>query len=339
MSAEQMARERQLLQAALAYARAGLSVIPIGHNKRPLCPWKPYQKWRAGESLIRYWFGRGRSPNLALVCGRVSGGLLVFDFDHEAAATYLAWRAAVGDLARRLPLARSGKGLHVYLRAAAPGRSRKLALDAAGRVLIETRGEGGSVIAPPSHHALGRNYRWLRGETAVPQVSAVELAEMVAAAEGLDQRPPPPPSPYPAVTHYAGRNGFPAGDEWRLGRYAAAILERESAELRQIAAGSRNDRLNLAAFRLGRYVGAGLLYPQWVKEILAGACGPDGNNLIGDDGRRAFQATLHSGLRAGAAAAVCKATLLARLKGEGGAGETRRQGDRETGRQGEGVRG
>src|SRR5436309_9307774 len=102
------ADESPLLSMALRCLRCGLSVIPIDHtSKRPasqLLPrngagkptWKPYQEGIASEESVRQW-AHARIRSLAVVAGRVSGGLLVIDFD--VPRFYDAWVAAVGQLA------------------------------------------------------------------------------------------------------------------------------------------------------------------------------------------------------------------------------------------------
>ena len=109
-----------LLRYAMSYGAAGLSVIPIGSNKRPYWSrlpqvpdrhrvgktrgiWQPFRWRRADEAQLAAWFGDGRA-NVGLVGGRISGGLLVLDFDHEAAHVFPAWQKRVEELAAKLPV-------------------------------------------------------------------------------------------------------------------------------------------------------------------------------------------------------------------------------------------
>lgn len=83
-----------LLFAALACIKAGVSIIPIDHTtKRPatrLLPkdedgkatWKPFQSAIADEATVRRWFKAG-IQSFAVVGGKVSGGLLILDFDAD----------------------------------------------------------------------------------------------------------------------------------------------------------------------------------------------------------------------------------------------------------------
>jgi len=304
--------DNNTLNTALAYRTDGLSVIPVGGNKKPLFAWKSFQETPADESLIRRWFYDQAHTNLGIVCGQVSGGLLVLDFDHEARETHRCWKEAVGQLAEKLPSVRTGRGVHVYMRTADPGGNRRLAMNAAGRVLIETRGEGGYVIAPPSRHNSGRHYRWVQGNHEIPRISAGAMEIVLTAAVELDERPA-------SQNGCVGLGGRATHDkrseEQRLRQYALAVLGREATRLAAAPGGSRNHGLNQAAFKAGRYAGAGLLSLQLIKGMLVAACAAGGNNLIPDDGVAAFQATLRSGLQAGMTRAINPSVLLKRLNG------------------------
>ena len=56
--------------------------------------WKPFQSAPPTEADVRRWIDGG-CKSLAAVCGKVSGGLLILDFDE--ARFFDPWRAAVGE--------------------------------------------------------------------------------------------------------------------------------------------------------------------------------------------------------------------------------------------------
>jgi len=143
----------RFLTAALEYLDRGLCVIPVRRDKRPAVRWKVYQSRRPTPAEVRGWFAGGSKLNLAVVCGQVSGGLAVLDFDEPDA--WETWRAAHPELAARLPRVRTGRGIHLWARLRNPQATRFL--DGG-----ELRGEGGYVVAPPSVHACGRRYEWER---------------------------------------------------------------------------------------------------------------------------------------------------------------------------------
>ena len=171
-----------VLETACGYVDAGLSVIPVraDGSKRPaLASWKQYQSRRPTPEELQRWFV-GSEYGIAVICGAVSGGLEVLDFDDGDA--YRAWAAAMeanapGALARLPRVQTPGGGMHVYYRVATPAGNQKLAEmtpqeaaqlkgDPGKRTLIETRGEGGYVLAPGSPaacHADGGLYRHVGG--------------------------------------------------------------------------------------------------------------------------------------------------------------------------------
>jgi hypothetical protein len=157
------------LDHAERYRALGLSVIPVrpdGSKAPALDSWREYQRrLPTGEELLR-WFGGDSPCGIAVVCGRVSGGLEVLDFETDAA--YREWavlvEAEVPGLLDTLPRARTPRGgRHVYLRTPNPGGNRKLARAEDGTTVIEVRGQGGYVLAPGSPsgcHPDGGVYEW-----------------------------------------------------------------------------------------------------------------------------------------------------------------------------------
>jgi hypothetical protein len=171
-----------MLDDAMRYLAAGLSVIPIDpRTKRPffrLLPqvcdlprekpvrtrgiWKPFQERPAGPEWLEYWFTRPFPVNIGIVCGKVSGGLLVLDFDTDAERVYPLWQARWPNAAK-CPVVKTGKGYHAYLRCPRLAGNQNLAVAGSGEILVQTRGEGGYVVAPPSVHPSGKRYELIHG--------------------------------------------------------------------------------------------------------------------------------------------------------------------------------
>lgn len=90
-----------------------------------------------------------------------------------------------------------------------------------------------------------------------------------------------------------------------IARYVAAAVDRTVEDLALIGADTpdegagRNAALNTAAFSIGRFLGAGLVDEEAVRDRLLDAC--DRNSLLGWTGPHACMATITSGLRGGAA--------------------------------------
>lgn len=146
------------------YASHGLSVIPVRvKTKRPiLATWKPFQSRIATADEISEWQLNG-VHGVAVVCGAVSGNLLMFDFDNHlgnAEETFYAWVNAAEEMFPNLiqehfflEQSQSG-GFHAVCRTLSlPKGNQKLAqmlLDGKPTEIIETRGEGGYFVCAPT---------------------------------------------------------------------------------------------------------------------------------------------------------------------------------------------
>ena len=181
---------------ASRYVAAGLSIVPIRPDgtKRPTDVWKEFQHRLPSAQDLRCWFIGSKPPGIAVICGKVSGGLEVLDFDD--APTFFEWAELIKQqapgLLDRLPIVRTpGEGFHVYYRIPKPGGNHKLAerpptpqeLAASPKLrsitLIETRGEGGYVLAPgcpPSCHETGGVYTLVSG----PDITQVPLLDRIS---------------------------------------------------------------------------------------------------------------------------------------------------------------
>jgi hypothetical protein len=72
----------RFLEAALTYTARRWSIIPVS-GKRPVSLWKPFQARPADEKTLRRLFVKEGITGLAVVLGRVSGGLAVRDDDDD----------------------------------------------------------------------------------------------------------------------------------------------------------------------------------------------------------------------------------------------------------------
>lgn len=203
-----------LLDVALRYQRAGLSVLPIradGSKKPALDTWKPLQKRQPTGEELHEWFQDGQPLGLAVVAGVVSGNLAVLDVDDAQAgqAFFDALYSHHADLFYRLPCAATPSGgTHLYFRTPEPLPTQVLARDEAGNTLIEIRGEGAYAIVPPSPaevHPDGRPYVMIRGDLAdVPLLSAEEVEDLLSLARELDRKPEPHTVRVTGEAHRAG---------------------------------------------------------------------------------------------------------------------------------------
>ena len=195
--------DRQALtEAALAYLGGDLSIIPVNARKLPIFEWKSYQSERSTPEQIKEWADQEDVAGFAAVCGEVSGGLTIIDFD--VTGFYERWAVLAGDLALVLPTQRTGgDGYQVAFRSTLKTRNDKLAYAPAdnkeGReIAIEIRGEGGYAIQSPSfcHLAEKRGkrhqhpYQVIQGNFAnIPTITDRQATVLLDVARSLDEMP------------------------------------------------------------------------------------------------------------------------------------------------------
>jgi hypothetical protein len=179
-----------ILSAAKDYLNAGISVLPTNATKAPAgSNWKQLQKTRMAESSVYGYFSNENCTGIGLICGAVSNNLEVIDVDTKHDITGTLWADLYTMIADNMPdvvdsftISKTiSGGFHIYYRCAEVGRNMKLAnrmptdseLLSAGTekvgniVLIETRGEGGYVIAPPAY-----GYTYIQGDySTIPTIS------------------------------------------------------------------------------------------------------------------------------------------------------------------------
>lgn len=166
--------------AALAYAALGLSIIPLDGKRPALKSWTAFQQQQADEATIRSWtFG-----NVGIVCGAVSGNLVVLDLD--GAAGYAAFVATFPALAQTYTVASGGGvGRHVYFYAEQLPPSVKAMNTPVGH--LEVCADGRQVVAPPSvHPTTGQPYRV---EQPLDIVRVPNLDDLVGWVEAFKGRP------------------------------------------------------------------------------------------------------------------------------------------------------
>lgn len=216
--------------AAVSYVEAGLSVIPIrpdGSKAAALPTWKAYQERLPTPAELRKWF-KGTKAGIATLGGGVSGYLLLLDFDQlKAFVEWMALCVEVGldHLLKDCPVVETpGEGRHLYLRSSAPVRgNEKLAqvlVDGKPKTIIETRGEGGYCLSPPSPgqcHPTGKEYRLLSGDiTKIPTLDAEHVEAFLGLAKSLTEYIPAE-SVYrgpPASESTGERTGLRPGDDY-----------------------------------------------------------------------------------------------------------------------------
>jgi len=252
-----------LMTAANRYVAAGLSVIPIAPDgsKSPAWTklpkvrkpngemkhaWKPFQSRRPTPTETEAWYrGWGPPCGIAVIGGDVSGGLEIIDFD--TIELFEPWCALVAaqdaSLLDRLVLVQTPRpGMHVYFRCIITTGSQKLASRLETdpethiprkKALIETKGEGGYCLLPPSPfycHPSRRPYRYTtdRDLTAVAEITPGEREILMTAARSFDETPQPVEPARrqrPATAAVPSRRHMP-GDDFNACADWGDILER-----------------------------------------------------------------------------------------------------------------
>ncbi len=112
----------------------------------------------------------------------------------------------------------TGKGRHIYFRM--PPASR--VPNTAGRIApgIDTRGEHGYVLAPPSVHASGKRYCW-SGDSAAAFAEAPQwlLNKITGSTSGNGSKPPAPPAEWRALLDAGAVEGCRDATVTRLAGY------------------------------------------------------------------------------------------------------------------------
>ena len=137
----------------------GFNVLPAKYKgKAPTVDWRRYQGQRTTEQL-EAWFDRGRRFNWWVLCGAISG-FVVLDVDNEAADLY--WRQELGDeLLDSTALVKTAHGFHYYFRLEEGDNCASWSVHNE-EIDFDVRADGTGVIAPPSIHESGHVYEWVR---------------------------------------------------------------------------------------------------------------------------------------------------------------------------------
>ncbi len=291
-----------LLVSALRYAERGMYVHPllIGSKEPRWLDWEA-RATRDPELIRRTW---GRAPfNIGVACG--PSGLVALDLDlphegQESGSPEIVDGVTMLDcLAARTPGARitptmtvrtpSG-GRHLVYRAPAGVPVRNTARTIG--FCIDTRAAGGYIVGIGSV-VDGAAYV-LEGSVTEPAALPDWLLTLVTTAPE-----PPKAGGAPRRADVVGRLRELTRQGTREQRWAAGILRSECDELAAMKKpGGRNNRLNLAAYRAGQLVAAGLVDQAVAEEHLTEAAQECG---LGTDTPREIEKTIRSGMTAGLA--------------------------------------
>lgn len=188
-----------LRDAALALAARGWPVFPcMVKGKTPLTI-HGLKDASSHREHVWQWWTRWPTANIGLVAGPTSG-LYVVDLDGPQGRE--SWEKLTAEHGKTSTLVAITGGLGVHAIFTYP-EGAELG-NTAGRLGpgIDTRGQGGYIIAPPSPHAAGRPYRWLGSCAVSEDIKAAQAAFWRAPApipEWLLELLVSPPRSRPAV--------------------------------------------------------------------------------------------------------------------------------------------
>jgi hypothetical protein len=277
-------RRLALRDAALSYASRGIPVLPLHYPitrphgrpvssgqlerpgwltgcscgdpgcgqvaKHPLAALVPHGLTEAtcNRARVLAWWTRFPQANIGLACGQLFD---VLDLDGpQAVAALRTFADRHGlELPAGGPVARTGRtqaGWHYYL--APAGLARRSGM----LERVDYQGRGAYVVAPPSRHATGHPYRWVRDlDHSFPELPEPLRDEL--------ERPPPPPPAAPVLVPVKGGSG-PA--------YVRSALATELTRVATAPQGRRNRQLWESGRNLFNFVAAGALDPAEVERGL-----------------------------------------------------------------------
>ena len=263
------------------YAELGFAVFPCD-GKNPKTS-NGFHAATTEKRALQAWAEKWPAANVGIATGSVSG-IWILDLDADSAEAWLAELEKKHGKLPPTPEVKTRKGRHIYFRLPEGKDIRNSASKVGPKV--DVRGNGGYVIAPPSHHPDGGTYKWhneLRpsklGFAYAPDwlLSIVETKPRAAAARPTVIKPE-----------------VPGAD-----RYVRRVLDDEYRALASAGEGTRNHQLFKSTAAMANYIGQGNCTKGMVHDLAvagAQACG-----LWGEDGADACLATIESALKQGLA--------------------------------------
>jgi len=158
--------------------------------------WEPRQHARPTKEQILSEFGNG--AGIGIVSGAVSSDLEIIDVDNRDSFTEfvnILLMSGAEELFMSLPIVQTPNGYHLYYRCEVIEGNQKLAqrplADKKRKTLIETRGEGGYVLAPGSPvecHPDKGSYTLIQGHLeSIPTIDTEQRQQLLDAARSLNE--------------------------------------------------------------------------------------------------------------------------------------------------------
>ncbi len=159
-------------------------------SKEPRGLWKQYQTEKYPWHILRKWIG-GNGHGIGIICGQISGGLEVLDFDDPLVFPLWASKSDPCLLKKLVIVETPSRGRHLYYRCSEIEGNQQLALTENEAIRIETRGIGGYVVgvgSPLTIHPSGRPYSLIQGSLlAIPTITPNERAGLLSEARAFNE--------------------------------------------------------------------------------------------------------------------------------------------------------
>lgn len=263
------------------------------NGKRPIESWEYYQSHLPSERQLQLWWSLNRDANIGVITGQISN-LVVIDFDKYAKLIYPQAYLLIKRHTNQFITSRTGNGFHCLIRTdeANEIRNTKVARKN-GLVMIETRGEGGYIVAPPSIHPSGRKYEFTNGK----RIGDLKVVKAETIKEILNELKQQFDVKSDEPLNFSINNGnYDQGGEIEvvdIVSFLDRVIERETKRVANSCSGERNLTLFKAAASLGSFTS--YLNESEIAEKLLMACVDNG--LLQDDGGRSAVSTIKSGLK------------------------------------------
>jgi hypothetical protein len=274
-------KDLNILQAALGYAKSGIPVFPCNPDKSPMLS-GGFKSASCDYGTVEHRWRRSPNALIGMVTGNASG-FFVLDIDCKGTVNGFDTLAALEERYGALPVTRTVKtpsgGEHRYFKMPETDPPLSCSTGKLGPGL-DTRAEGGYVIAPPSMNSNGNAYQFVDRN-----VEPAPLPEWM-----IDLLTKPKKSWQVVLNADFINDNTP---------YGQAALDNIVAEMAATPEGQRNDTLFKLSCRLGSLVAGGELSRESAEQIKDAAAEA---GLDTDEIEKTFASGFNAGMQSPATA-------------------------------------
>jgi len=238
--------DKALASASFRYALRRVAIFPLAPGtKIPIKGSHGCRDATPDSDLARARWKKWPGANIGAATGSQSG-FWVLDVDlPDGPESLAALEAKHGSLPVTVEASTPRGGRHLYWQWPANGQEIRNSASRIGAGL-DVRGEGGSIVLPPSVLSNGGQYRWVQNGAGTFADAPDWLVRLVLPPPRLPRAEPRPPPD-------------------NIENYVASAAASELSGLSAAKVGSRNDALNRAAFNLAQLVKADALPEDWAR--------------------------------------------------------------------------